>query len=50
METDDDSDYGYWLVCDIEYGTDLATLLSTCNDKTEHLALMLYKWKIDEIE
>ena len=43
LNTPDDSDYGYYIVCDINY-TD------TCKDRTEQLALMPDKRKINDNE
>ena len=43
LNTPDDSDHGYYIVCDINY-TD------TCKDRTEQLALMPNKRKINDNE
>ena len=43
LNTPDDSDHGYYIVCDIDY-TD------TCKDRTEQLALMPDKRKINDNE
>ena len=40
INTDDDSDYRYSLVSDIEYVIDLAPLINICKGKKEQLALM----------
>ena len=43
LNTPDDSDHGYCIVCDINY-------TNSCKDRTEQLALMLNKIKINDYE
>ena len=43
MNTPDDTDHGYYIVCDIDYTND-------CKERTEQLALMPNKRKINDIE
>ena len=43
MNTPDDSDHGYYIVCDIDYTND-------CKERTEQLALMPKKRKINDNE
>ena len=43
LNTPDDSDHGYYIVCDIDYA-------NSCKDKTEQLALMPDKRKINDNE
>ena len=43
LNTPDDSDYGYYIVCDIDY-------TNSCKDRTEQLALMPHKRKINDNE
>ena len=41
LNTPDDSDHGYYIVCDIDY-------TNSCKDRTEQLALMPNKRKIND--
>ena len=43
LNTPDDSDHGYYIVCDIDYA-------NSCKDRTEQLALMPNKRKINDNE
>ena len=43
MKTPDDSDHGYYTVCDIDYN-------DICKDRTEQLALMPKKRKVTDNE
>ena len=43
LSTPDDSDHGYYIVCDIDYTNE-------CKERTEHLALMPNKRKINDNE
>ena len=43
LNTPDDSDHGYYIVCDINY-------TNSCKDRTEQLALMPNKRKITDDE
>ena len=43
MNTPDDSDHGYYIVCDINY-------TSSCKDRTEQLALMPNKRNLNDNE
>ena len=43
LNTPDDSDHGYYIVCDIDY-------TNSCKDRTEQLALMPNKRKINDNE
>ena len=43
FKTPDDSDHGYYIVCDIDY-------TNSCKDRTEQLALMSNKRKINDNE
>ena len=41
LNTPDNTDHGYYIVCDIDY-------TNSCNDRTEQLALMPYRRKIND--
>ena len=41
LNTPDDSDHGYYIVCDIDYTNE-------CKERTEQLALMPHKRKIND--
>ena len=43
LNTPDDSDHGYYIVCDVDYTNE-------CKERTEQLALMPYKRKINDNE
>ena len=43
MNAPDDSDHGYYIFCDINY-------TNSCKDRTEHLALMPNKRKMNDNE
>ena len=43
LNTPEDSDHGYYIVCDIDYS-------NSCNERTEKIALMPNKRKINDNE
>ena len=44
LNTSDDSDYGYWLICDLEYS-------NSCKDKTINFQLILgYKQRLQLLQ
>ena len=40
LNTPDDSDYGYWLICDLEYTNE-------CKDKTSNFQLLPYRREVE---
>ena len=43
LNTADDSDYGYWLICDLEYTNE-------CKDRTGNFQLLPYKREVENTE
>ena len=42
LNTPDDSDYGYWLICDLEY--------TECKDRTSNFQLLPYRRELENNE